>query len=132
MRKLCTNVCSAIVFTNGECLLRGHSKTRTLGKLSDAQSSKQSLKNIDLAKLWHLRLGHLPFSKMKLFFPDIDVNKVHESTICIICPVARQTRKAFPSSSFKTTKCFHLIHLDVRGPYKHVTHDGCHFFLDHC
>ena len=54
---------------------------------------------------------------------------MHESTICTICPAARQTRKSFPSSTIKTTKPFQLIHIDVWGPYKHITHDGCNFIL---
>ena len=87
------------------------------------------MKSIELAKLWHLRLGHLPFSQMKILFPNIDVNKVHESTICTIFPIARQTRKTFFSSFIKTTKSFQLIHIDVWGPYKYVTHDGYRFFL---
>lgn len=35
----------------------------------------------------------------------------------------------FSSSSITTTKPFELIHIDVWGPYRHVTHDNYSFFL---
>lgn len=54
---------------------------------------------------------------------------MHNSTICTICLAAKQSRKSFPSSFIKTTKPFQLIYLDVWGPYKHTTYDGCSYFL---
>ena len=112
IHKLCSNLCTNVVFTNGECLIQDHSKTKVLGKLSNGlyyiyipltsshnsqqkstcvavQPSSQPTFSIDLAKLWNLRLSYLPFSKMKFLFPDMNVNKVTDSTICRIS-AARQ------------------------------------------
>ena len=100
--KLCTDMNSTIVFANDKCFLQDPSKTRLLGRLANvlyyaaishfpsqhlqqkslcvaAQPSTQTTKTDELVKLWHLRLGQILFSY-------IDVNKVHNSTVCTICP----------------------------------------------
>ena len=131
--------------TNGTCVLQDHLKTKVLGRLSHslyyvdipsptsssqtttcvaAEYSTSNKKNIDLAKLWHLRLGHVPVSQLKVLFPTINVNKFHDSIFCTICLAIKQTRQPFPSSSIKTTRSFQLIHIDTWGPYRYVTHDG--------
>ena len=84
---------------------------------------------LEHAKLWHLRLGHTPFSKLKALFPDIDVNSVKESLICNIFPTSRETRLPFHDNYIKSTHIFYLLFLDVWGPYPHKTHNGCNFFL---
>lgn len=150
-RKVMVDVCTNVIFTNGECVLQDHSRTRVLGRLSNClyyadiptsiqftfqqnttcvatKLSTSNNTNIDLAKLWHLRLGHLSFSQLKFLLPTFDVNKFNASTFCTICPTAKQTKISFPLSSIKTTSSFQLIHVDVCGPYRHVTHDGCKFF----
>ena len=48
-----------------------------------------------LVKLLHLRLCHLPFSRLKVMFPHLDTKTVQENVICSICPAARQTRLTF-------------------------------------
>ena len=45
--------------------------------LSDALANK--------AKLWHLRMGHLPMYKLNLLFPEINGRIVHDSVVCTIC-----------------------------------------------
>ncbi|XP_060195426.1 uncharacterized protein LOC132624703 [Lycium barbarum] len=78
-------------------------------------------------KLWHVRLGHLPFSAMKhLSFLHCDSVS---DFICDICPKARQTRLSFPISSIKTKSMFEVIHIDTWGPYKSGTYNGFKYFL---
>jgi hypothetical protein len=48
---------------------------------------------------------------------------------CNICPAAKQTRQQFTLSSIKSTRSFQLLHVDIWEPYRHITHDGCNFFL---
>ena len=81
------------------------------------------------AKLWHFRLGHTPFSKLKALFPDIDTKGIKDSLICTICPASRQTRLPFHDSYIKTSLIFNPLHIDIWGPYPHKTHNGCDFFL---
>ncbi|XP_019227222.1 PREDICTED: uncharacterized protein LOC109208553 [Nicotiana attenuata] len=77
--------------------------------------------------LWHVRLGHLPFSSMKhLSFISLPSNS---NCFCDICPKARQTRTSFPLSQIKTKKPFELIHVDVWGLYKVATYNGFKYFL---
>ena len=80
----------------------------------------------DNAQLWHIRLGHLPFSQLKYL---LDVNSSHNQQICQICPLAKQARLSFPVSSIKTTKPFELLHIDLWGPYKVKNHNNCNQFV---
>ncbi|XP_075106863.1 uncharacterized protein LOC107828156 [Nicotiana tabacum] len=63
---------------------------------------------IDL--LWHNRLGHVAFAKMR----GIESIPVHFSPkqpfICPICPMARQNRLPFPERTTVTTKIFEILH----------------------
>ena len=79
--------------------------------------------------LWHARLGHVPFVKMKNIstIPLKFSNK--QPFTCTICPMARQTRMPFPESTTRTSSIFELLHVDLWGPYNVPTHDGYHYFL---
>lgn len=91
--------------------------------------NKVCLAAVEDAKLWHLRLGHLPFSKLQLLNISCDVKSCLYDTICQICPKAKQTRVSFPRSSIKTTHPFELIHIDVWGPHFVSTPTRCTQFL---
>lgn len=47
---------------------------------------------------------------------------------CLICAQSKQFRLLFPHIISKTKSPFDLIHVDVWGPYKHLTHDGLKYF----
>lgn len=79
-------------------------------------------------KLWPLLLGHLPFSHIFLVKNNVSVKHASNS-FCQICLDARQTRLPFPHRTIKTTKPFEILHVDVWGPYKAVTRNGCTLFL---
>lgn len=68
---------------------------------------------LDEAKLWHVRLGHVPFSKLKLLFPDMNTIAIKNNFLCTICPASRQTRLPFPTSHTTTDFAFDLLHVDV-------------------
>lgn len=80
-------------------------------------------------KLLHLRLGHLPFAKLKMMYPSLNIKTVQEHVICTVCPAARQTRLSFTPSLIKTTSNFKLLHVDVWGPYNTPTYSGHTMFL---
>lgn len=48
---------------------------------------------------------------------------------CTVCPLARQNRKPLSLSTSSTTEVFHLLHIDIWGPYKILTVIGHRFFL---
>lgn len=152
--KLCLDLNCTASFTNDTCIIQSSSmQPQVLGKLKKglyhledvetrksvsvqsgnkvAAVSSASEQTINNTKLWHLRMGHLPVEQLEYVssFP-FDNNKPCLGDIfCQICPAARQSRKSFHSSSIKTTVPFQLLHLDIWGPYKEVTHNGCRIFL---
>ena len=80
-------------------------------------------------ELWHNRLGHLPFHKIKHLSL---LNSSHNSEsifVCNICPRAIQHKLPFPHSQIHTTSIFELIHIDTSGPYHTATHEGYKYFL---
>lgn len=56
--------------------------------------------------LWHLRLGHMSYSRMSLLQDVILAANIHSQSHCEICPLAKQHRSSFPLSSIKTSKPF--------------------------
>jgi len=62
----------------------------------------------------HMRLGH----SASFSYPE-----------CPICPLAKQSRTPFSSSTSRTSQIFALIHVDIWGPYHTVNHDGSRYFL---
>nr|XP_016513327.1 PREDICTED: uncharacterized protein LOC107830311 [Nicotiana tabacum] len=79
--------------------------------------------------VWHYRLGHITFSKMKFISGIISDLSSKQSFICPICPLARQTRLPFHDSSIQSTHFFQLVHIDTWGPYSTPTHSGAKYFL---
>ena len=106
-----------------------HGASTSSANFSAAANNNYCLSIVDTAKLWHLRLGHLPFSRIKLLLPDCDISACLHDVICQVCPMAKLPRKSFPHSSLKTSKPFEMLHIDVWGPYKVKTHSGCTQFL---
>ncbi|GAA0153053.1 hypothetical protein LIER_11378 [Lithospermum erythrorhizon] len=75
--------------------------------------------------LWHQRLGH-PYDiiiKHMMKVSDSQISNVSESP-CLVCPIAKQSRLPFPSSTSVSAEVFHLVHLDLWGPYKTKTMSG--------
>ncbi|XP_019244321.1 PREDICTED: uncharacterized protein LOC109224189 [Nicotiana attenuata] len=103
------------------------SEARNSSSRSVLNSESIHVNVIPDVKLWHERLGHVPFSAMKhLHFFHCGSNF---DFICDICPKAKQTRIPFPISNIKTKHVFDLIHVDTWGPYKSSTYNGFKYFL---
>lgn len=71
----------------------------------------------DFSMLWHQRLGHLSFSKLFLFNNLLPVNVIPKAIFRDVCPLAKQCRLSFPTSSIKTSGNFYKIHVNISGPY---------------
>lgn len=78
-------------------------------------------------RLWHIRLGHLPFQAME-YISSISVVPISNCS-CDIRPLARQSKLPFFSSNIKTKGVFDLIHIDTWGSYKTPTYNGYKYFL---
>ena len=80
--------------------------------------------------VWHFILGHLSNAKLALLkHNDVPLFNVNKMVDCEICPLAKQKRLPFTSSSHISSHCFDLIHCDLWGPFSTSTIDGCNFFL---
>ncbi|GAU31058.1 hypothetical protein TSUD_214940 [Trifolium subterraneum] len=79
--------------------------------------------------LWHLRLGHLSFERIKClnkrysYIPALDHNP------CDVCHMAKQKRLPFPVSNSNATSSFDLIQADIWGPFSIVSVHGFKYFL---
>lgn len=147
--KLCEDLKCQVVFTNKQCYVQGLSQNRPqilLGNISNGlYSLKDSLQDSSLdktrfcnasylsttksVKVWHLRMGHISFHQMKLITPFNIPQSCLDSTVCQICPAAKQVRKSFSSNYIKSTSCFQLLHIDIWGPYQTKSISGCTMFL---
>lgn len=78
--------------------------------------------------LLHYRMGHAPLSILK-HLHSITGDIADFDGKCDVCFQSKQTKLSFPISVIKSVRCFELVHLDVWGPYKEPTHDGCQYFL---
>ncbi|KAK4381522.1 Retrovirus-related Pol polyprotein from transposon RE1 [Sesamum angolense] len=79
-------------------------------------------------ELWHKRLGH-PSENVIDHIPTLRCKQPKEQSVCSICPLAKQSRKSFPSSDSSADTLFALIHVDIWGPYKQSSLSGCHYVL---
>lgn len=78
--------------------------------------------------LWHNRLAHVPFVRIKTISALSDVLSDKQSFPCHICPLSRQTRLHFPDSTIHSTKSFQLIQINTWGPYHTPTHSNSKYF----
>uniref|UniRef100_A0A803MBX8 Uncharacterized protein n=1 Tax=Chenopodium quinoa TaxID=63459 RepID=A0A803MBX8_CHEQI len=150
VHKLCKDMDCELHFTHDKCFVhsqRGRSillgslkaglynvddqASESLNKVQDHRHSCNAvcLAAVDDAKLWHLRLGHLPFRQLKIAYPKCDIKPCIDDVIYQVCPKAKQTRSSFPVSSIKTSSPFELLHIDVWGPHSVKTPSGCNQFL---
>lgn len=146
--KLCKDMNCEVTFTPELCLLQDplvhhslvlgklpsglyvvcehiNNKTYILDSTTESAHLAHSTNDV---KLWHLRLGHIPFNKLHLVHPSL-LNKEVCDYICQICPKARQTRLPFHACSTITTNYFELVHVDTWGPYESKTYDEYSWFL---
>jgi len=80
--------------------------------------------------LWHKRLEHPSPACLQLASSLLPISKnlIPSHNNCSICPKARQTRLPFPLSTIKYYSPFNLLHCDIWGPHKILTHFGKRFF----
>ncbi|XP_042059385.1 uncharacterized protein LOC121803870 [Salvia splendens] len=91
-----------------------------LGNLYTLDVSPVPRKLKVLIDVWHKRLRHVSFGKLKsmsdvLNFPS------KTSSLCDICPPGKQKHLPFSKSDSNAISCFDLIHCDVWGPFSPST-----------
>ncbi|CAN1324311.1 Retrovirus-related Pol polyprotein from transposon RE2 [Linum perenne] len=75
--------------------------------------------------LWHFRLGHSSVKSLVNSLGSQCSDRFH----CKICPIAKQQRLPFSSSSSLADEAFSLIHVDIWGPFSEPTLNGERYFL---
>lgn len=121
------SVSSSIVCSTSEFPILASSNVCSSPSIHALSSSTSSNDVID--KLWYYRLGHFPIYNMKnitSIYPSISSKF---STPCDICPLARQHKLPFTTSSISAKFYFQLIHIDTWGPYNTSTYNGFKYFL---
>lgn len=88
----------------------------------------------DLIKLrtWHQRIGQLPMETLKRIDKIKHLqnkNRNSACVMCLVCPLARQTRLLFPVSNSRSKAPFNLFHVDVWGLFRGSTYDSKRFFI---
>lgn len=78
-------------------------------------------------ELWHQILGHL--SKQKLTHISSIPNNVLHDIICDVCSLSKKQRQPFTKSAIMFVRIIKLLHMDLWGPFKHISLIGAHYFL---
>nr|XP_033515512.1 uncharacterized protein LOC117279972 [Nicotiana tomentosiformis] len=96
---------------------------------NNKNESSTVLDKHDVNVLWHNRLGHVLFVKMRgISFIPVNFSP-KQPFICSICPMARQARLPFPQRTCASTQIFQLLHVDIWPPYHVTTYDNYKYFL---
>lgn len=119
------------------CMLQDHAvqKKTEIGKI-DAGLYKLHSQSVSVANSvsfvsidhWHTRLGH-PSKSVLHSIVELGINVNHIASRCDVCQYSKHSRLSFPVRESRVTECFDLVHCDVRGPYRHVTHGKYNSFL---
>ena len=106
MQKLFRDLNCYIFFTPDKCFIQDPSQkgqSMLLGNLQGGlynvddsyvsshhiATTRSCFSTVDIAKLWHLRLGHLPFDQINIALPDCNAKSLLHDTICTVCPAVR-------------------------------------------
>lgn len=97
-------------------------------RLDHLRFCNSSHSSVHARNLWHSRLGHPSDHVLKC---DLNLNMSGLSTVpCDVCHRSKQTRNPFPLSDHKSKEIGgELVHLDIWGPYKVTSREGCKYFL---
>lgn len=62
----------------------------------------------DVNVLWHNRLGHAPFRKMREIHYVPDKSFLRQFFLCFICPMTRKERLSFPQRTTSSIEIFNF------------------------
>lgn len=145
VKKLCKDLNCQLIFSDGKCFIQGLSQKEQSIPLGNLRNGLYTVDHKDLidavstyasycfsattdARLWYIRLGHLPFQQMKFLSPELNIKDTMVDIICQLCPLAKQVRSSFPHRTIKTKSVLEMFHTDVCGPYEIKTYYGCTMF----
>jgi len=129
-----------IQLTHNMCVIQNRTSRKLIGD-GERQSGFYYFKGIPLIMalkvdkgmsldLWHQRLGHRSIQATKII-SGVDLEKDTENLnkCCDVCQRAKQMRNKFPTSDFRASNAFELIHYYLWGSYRNVSSCGAFYFL---
>jgi len=88
---------------------------------------------INMANLWHLKLGHINNNILKniqTLAKGVDYFNEKDITFCTPYIERKQHRIKFPKEgSTKSTQILGLLHYDIYEPLQTYTYGGCKYFI---
>ncbi|KAA0059177.1 integrase [Cucumis melo var. makuwa] len=84
--------------------------------------------------LWHARLGHVSYSKLKTIInksmlkglPQLDIR---EDMVCACCKYGKAHQLPFKESKFRAKQPLELVHSNVFGPVKQSSIGGMRYMV---
>ena len=89
------------------------SSSNSVNLVSNSVSSSNSISVKSQVMLWHYRLDHPNFAYIEKLFPQLFINKSSSFYQCEVCQLAKHTRHVYPSSQYKLSQPFSVIHSDI-------------------
>ena len=94
----------------------------------------QKTRNNETSDLWHARLGHVNYHKLKMMMnksslrglPQLDV---HTDIVCAGCQYGKAHQLPYEDSTFRAKEPLQLIHSDVFGKVKQSSVTGMHYMV---
>lgn len=77
----------------------------------------------------HAILGHVSLSKLKHLSNKISCSKFHDVLNCVSCILEKHHKLPFNDSLSIAPASFHLLHIDLWGPYQTPNLTGGRYFL---
>ncbi|KAK9715337.1 hypothetical protein RND81_06G158300 [Saponaria officinalis] len=113
------------VFTN--CKLKERCEAVKKSKVACNGNFIINENTVDDSTLWHNRLGHAPWPKIKrvVHLQPIEGSKC----ICLTCPMAKFVKSPYSHSQTTVKDPFDLIHIDIWGPYRVTSKGKFRYFL---
>ena len=135
----------SMVFTPDACIIQEPSRGKMIGKGSrkgqlyqldfdsfvadKAFVAASRIPTSNILSLWHSRLGHPSFSRLKGLQSVLDFDSFFDLTPCNVCPLAKQRCLPYISLNKRCSSTFDLLHLDIWGPFSVGSVEGYKFFL---
>ncbi|MCO5590542.1 hypothetical protein L7F22_044513 [Adiantum nelumboides] len=87
------------------------------------------------AELWHKRIGHVNFRRLKHMQSNQIVRglpkfgRLNFDHVCEACQFGKQSRLPFPKRGRISRSPLEIVHSDIWGPCVHATPNGCRYFV---
>ncbi|CAL9024038.1 unnamed protein product, partial [Prunus brigantina] len=123
--KITRDLHCTIIFHPGFCILQDLTTKKVIGLGKEHNGLYYLTKPTDIkpppaahttstnSDLWHRRLGHPSAAPLQFLSKSVYGIPFNLNSDCEICPMAKQTRLPFSSSSISTLAPFDLIHCDI-------------------